>query len=130
MTETRKSRYSRKRERICEWIHTREDHPSAEDVYHAMREEFPDLSLGTVYKNLHVLEDQGRISKVLTPLGTEHYDCRTDDHSHFICRCCGKIMDLEVSSDSVTCIPRELEDGGQIETLTVTAFGLCGDCRK
>ena len=73
MADTKKIRFSRKRERICEWIRSREDHPRAEDIYAALRQEFPDLSLGTVYKNLHFLEEQGRISKVRGSLGTERF---------------------------------------------------------
>ena len=88
MAEEKKVRYSRKRERIYEWILSRDDHPSAEEIYLALRPEFPDLSLGTVYKNLHFLEDHGRISRVLSPQGVER-PCngvvlKTGDHDRSV----------------------------------------------
>ena len=128
MAEEKKVRYSRKRERIYEWILSRDDHPSAEEIYLALRPEFPDLSLGTVYKNLHFLEDHGRISRVLSPQGVEHYDWRTEGHGHFICRSCGMIRDLEIPDETRACLPRTSADGGRSETCTMTAFGLCPQC--
>jgi len=130
MADTKKIRFSRKRERICEWIRSREDHPRAEDIYAALRQEFPDLSLGTVYKNLHFLEEQGRISKVRGSLGTERFDWRTEDHNHFICRECGRIRDMDLAADPAAGLPEETEDGGHIEAVTLTAVGLCSECRK
>ena len=130
MAEKKKIRFSRKRERIWEWIRSREDHPRAEDIYQALRQEFPDLSLGTVYKNLHFLEDQGRISRVRGPLGTERFDWRTGDHNHFICRECGMIRDLDLPEDPAAGLSSETADGGHIEAVTLTAVGLCGECRK
>ena len=87
-------RYSRQRERIYEYLAASGEHPSAEMIYTDLRTELPELSLGTVYRNLKLLEETGKIRKVTSYQGHERYDAVCDDHVHFICQECGAITDL------------------------------------
>ena len=79
-------KYSRQREVIKENLMHREDHPTADMVYMDVRETFPNISLGTVYRNLQLLTDLGEIQKLNIGDGVDHFDAKTFPHYHFICR--------------------------------------------
>ena len=119
-------RYSRQRELITQIIKGRCDHPTADMIYETAREIEPNISLGTVYRNLKLLSDE----KIIITLETEdkkiHYDGDLSRHSHFICQDCGKIIDLFKPAET----PNELKELG----LTVNGekciyYGSCNDCK-
>ena len=124
-------RFSRQRESIIENLCSRKDHPTADMVYSDIRQIYPHVSLGTVYRNLSRLVDQGDIAKIPTKDGTVRYDFRTDPHDHFICRKCGMVLDLEIPSDTDRGLPSGSFAGefdGVIEEREVTYYGICGKC--
>ena len=119
-------RYSRQRELITDILKCRCDHPTADMIYQSARDIEPNISLGTVYRNLKLLADEGEILTLETEDKKLHYDGDTSRHSHFICSKCGKIIDLFKPSK----LPDELNDLG----LTVTGekcvyYGFCTDCK-
>ena len=67
-------KYSRQREAIKTFLAGRYDHPTAETVYLGIKEEFPNISLGTVYRNLSLLSDIGEIQKLSTGIGPDRFD--------------------------------------------------------
>ena len=89
-------KYSRQREAIKTFLAGRYDHPTAETVYLGIKEEFPNISLGTVYRNLSLLSDIGEIQKLSTGIGPDRFDGNPAPHYHFICKHCGSILDLSV----------------------------------
>jgi Fur family peroxide stress response transcriptional regulator len=118
-------RYSKQRELITDIIKGRKDHPTADMIYASAREIEPNISLGTVYRNLKLLADEGAIITLETEDKRLHYDGDTSRHSHFICNGCGRIVDLFRPSKT----PEELKEKG----LTVTGekcvyYGLCNCC--
>lgn len=120
-------RYSRQREIIKDILKGRCDHPTADMLYASAREIVPDISLGTVYRNLKLLSDEGSILTLETEDKKLHYDGDTSKHSHFICKSCGKVIDLFFPVET----PAELKSAG----LTVTDekcvyYGFCKDCRE
>ena len=126
------TRFSRQRESIKDNLCRRKDHPTADMVYSDIRLIYPHVSLGTVYRNLARLVDQGEIAKIPTKDGTVRYDFRTDPHDHFICRKCGRVVDLESPSridQNTECghFPEDFD--GVIEEREVTYYGVCGKCR-
>ena len=90
-------KYSKQRESIKNFLVTRYDHPTAETVYLNIRKEFPNISLGTVYRNLNLLAEIGEIQKLSPGIGPDRFDGNPAPHYHFICRHCGCVMDLTVS---------------------------------
>lgn len=88
-------KYSRQRESIKEFLRTRTDHPTADAVYENMKLIYPNISLGTVYRNLSLLADLGEIKKLSSFAGADHFDGRTERHCHFMCIRCERIIDLE-----------------------------------
>lgn len=87
-------RRSRKREAIYEALRSTKSHPSAEWVYARVKADIPDLSLGTVYRNLARFTQEGRAIRVATVDGQERFDADVTAHAHFICRLCGGVADV------------------------------------
>ena len=87
-------KYSRQRESIKANLMSRHDHPTADALYASIREEFPNISLGTVYRNLSFLVEQGEVLSLKLGDGKEHFDGHTEPHYHFICTECGKVEDI------------------------------------
>lgn len=88
-------KHSRKRDAILDCLRNTTCHPTAEWVYSQLKPRIPDLSLGTVYRNLAAFKRDGVIDSVGTIGGLEHFDARTDPHSHFICSRCGSVVDVD-----------------------------------
>ena len=96
-------KYSRQREMIKDFLMTRKDHPTADVVYMNVRQSYPNISLGTVYRNLTLLADLGEIQRLRVGDGIDHFDADTSPHYHFICKNCGAVIDLEMENiDSIT----------------------------
>jgi len=87
-------RYSRQREEILRVVQTTDTHPTADWVYEQVRKILPHVSLGTVYRNLNLLADEGLIQRVILDDGIVRFDGNTNDHHHFICTKTGKIYDV------------------------------------
>ena len=93
-------KYSRQRESIKANLMSRRDHPTADALYASIREEFPNISLGTVYRNLNLLVETGEILKLTCGNGPDHYDGNATPHYHFVCRECGQIYDIDLDEMS------------------------------
>lgn len=124
-------KYSRQRESIKEFLMGRTDHPTADVVYENMKLIYPNISLGTVYRNLSLLADIGEIKKLCSFGGADRFDFRTDHHSHFICSECGRVMDI--NAENVDKLLEETASGfdnGQVYSYSARFFGICEDCLK
>lgn len=121
-------KYSRQRESIREFVKSCHDHPTADTVYAGIKEEFPNISLGTVYRNLSLLVELGEIAKISTGEGPDRFDCNTRPHSHFICTQCHCIKDIQLTDmDYITRKASENFDG-EITAHTTTFYGICKNC--
>ena len=123
-------KYSRQRESIKEYLNRSCEHPTADTVYMSVRQEFPNISLGTVYRNLNLLADLGEAIKITTPNGGVHFDGRTEPHYHFHCNHCGNVIDLNL--EELNCINEAAGKNfeGVIESHTMMFYGTCKDCLK
>ena len=121
----------RKRNAIMECLRSTDSHPSAEWVFTQLKPLYPDLSLGTVYRNLTLFRKQGLVASVGTVHGVERFDANTAPHVHFICAGCGRVDDLHSLP-----IPEELKNtaaqscGGNITGCQLTFTGICADCAQ
>ena len=126
-----KTKHFRKRDAILECICSTNEHPSADWVYEHVKEIVPDISLATVYRNLSLFKEQGKIISLGTVKGVERFDGNTDPHVHFICTGCGAVVDLPEIS-----VPEELNSavaqssGGRVDNCQLAFTGICGECRK
>lgn len=122
-------KYSKQRESIKNFLVTRYDHPTAETVYLNIRREFPNISLGTVYRNLNLLAEIGEIQKLSPGIGPDRFDGNPAPHYHFICRHCGCVMDLTVSGlDHINILAGQDFDG-EIEWHITYFYGACPSCK-
>ena len=121
-------RRSKKREAILECIRESTNHPSAEWIYTKLKDEYPDLSLGTVYRNLALFRESGEIVSVATVHGVERFDPITIPHSHFICDQCDAVLNIEVSSEVIRS-HLEKRYGCEIRRTEMIFRGLCSRCK-
>ena len=122
---------SKKRDAIIALLESTKSHPNAEWIYTTLKPEFPDLSLGTVYRNLTQFKEEGVIISVANVCGQERYDANTNEHAHFICDCCGCVIDAEVSIPLERFALSALEETGAVITRLKLQFrGLCGECAE
>ena len=125
-------KYSRQRESIKHYLMTTKTHPTADEVYIHVKEEFPNISLGTVYRNLNLLTDIGEALKISTPNGGDRFDGRLEPHNHFLCTKCGRLLDLELDMNSIEEVNRLAAENfdGIIRSSSTLFYGECSDCIK
>ena len=124
----RKLKYSSQREAIKNFLASRTDHPTADVVYDELRKTLPNLSLGTVYRNLSLLESLGDITKITISDGADRYDANTSAHNHFICRKCGAVQDINVDSIDHIKDAANKDFDGLIDGYHIHFHGLCAKC--
>ena len=124
------TKFSRQREAIKNNLAHRHDHPTADMVFSDIRKFFPNISLGTVYRNLAFLSDQGEIQKLSTSDGLQHFDWDVSQHDHFVCRNCGCVTDMKLvdAFDIKEYGNRHFD--GEIESCQITFYGLCRKCKE
>ena len=123
-------RYSKKREAILQALMNTQEHPSAEWVYLQMRERYPDISLGTVYRNLAQFKEQGKIISLGAVNGVERFDANVKPHVHFICKWCDRVLDLqELDVPQSLCLSAARETGAKVDQCWMTFYGQCGECQ-
>lgn len=123
-------RYSRQREAIALYLDSTKSHPTAEEIYRQVKEELPDISLATVYRNLKQLEELHLIRRLDTGEGEARFDADLSDHSHFLCEKCGRVYDLFDELVSPEVISQKLGEGFSVGRKTVYAYGICSGCNK
>ncbi|MBQ6601980.1 MAG: transcriptional repressor [Eubacterium sp.] len=122
-------KFSRQREAIRENLMHRKDHPTADMVYTDIRQIYPNISLGTVYRNLTLLAGQNVIRKVVTDDGILRFDATTTPHDHFVCRRCNRVIDLQPGSRDYTRVLPGEDFEGDVEDYQLTFYGVCGECK-
>ena len=120
-------RYSKQRELIFRALKGTKEHPTADMVYQMLKPENPNLSLGTVYRNLNLLANEGIVIRM--PFPVERYDADTRPHPHFFCRACGGVSDLELPYDPK--LDQEVASlGHEVEGHSVLFTGICANCTQ
>lgn len=123
------SKQFRKRNAILAYLKETKSHPSAEMVYSRLKSEIPDLSLGTVYRNLSMFKQQGTIMSLGAVNGVERFDYNTVPHVHFMCNTCDNVLDLpnmEVPEQLIQTATKET--GGQVDACQLSFTGVCKEC--
>lgn len=121
---------SRQRDALLAELQSRYDHPTAEDLYLTVKKNIPNLSLGTVYRNLSLLVDEGEIIKISSD-GADRYDGCAVPHCHFSCTKCGKMSDIILPENTLLINDDVIKSvHGSVEKYSVTLFGICDECEK
>lgn len=119
---------SKQRECIKEFLASRTDHPTADTIYMNIREQFPNISLGTVYRNLALLSDLGEINKISTDGGADRFDGNTTPHHHFVCTKCHRVMDLDMENIDSIMEKAQAACTGEVRSYIAHFYGICGNC--
>ena len=119
----------KKRNAILACLRGTDVHPSADWVHAQIKSEYPDISLGTVYRNLALFKQQGLIQSLGTVNGVERFDGNVDPHVHFVCTCCDSVIDLpHMEVPESLCGRAADETGGTVATCQLTFSGTCQSC--
>lgn len=112
---------------ILDYLDGNKQHPSAEDIYKAIRKKFPTMSFATVYTTLSALKEKGSVLELTIGGGKKRYDPSTGSHNHMICVSCKKIIDIpvEFSLD----VPEAVKQGFDVKHTHVEFHGLCPKCK-
>jgi Fur family peroxide stress response transcriptional regulator len=127
-------KHSSKRDAILEVLKSTSSHPAAQWVYEKLKPRIPDLSLGTVYRNISLFIKEGTLVSVGVVDGEERFDAVTHPHSHLICTCCSRVFDLSVPDLSVLKAAAESREkdkfagGALIDYRKTVFYGLCNEC--
>lgn len=121
-------KHSKQRDMIKAFLMGRKDHPTAEVIYTNVREKNPNISLGTVYRNLTLLADMGEIKRLRLGDGVDHFDADTSPHYHFVCTKCGSIIDLEMQNIDKLQELAGADFNGKINGYVVYFYGTCENC--
>ena len=120
-------RETKQRREILAYMRSKRQHLSASQIYDAVREKIPNISLGTVYRNLGNLLEDGEIIAVETSDKCVYYDGFIKGHSHFVCRECKTIFDFPLPDDDT----KKIRDAGfEIESEKIVYYGLCSECKN
>ena len=119
---------SRQREAVYDFLMTRKDHPTADFIYENVRKTFPNISLGTVYRNLNLLVELGQAQRFSTYDGYDHFDGNPAPHYHFVCNKCICVLDIDTpANDGLEALVSSCF-GGKIDGHAVLFNGLCSSC--
>jgi Fur family transcriptional regulator, peroxide stress response regulator len=123
-------RKTRQRVAILELLEGVRTHPSADWIYNEVRQVIPQISKGTVYRNLMVLEKEGAVIELNVDGTVGRYEIRRNNHYHFICEKCGRIFDLNEPPETKLNMKYEIKTGFKITRHQLEFRGLCKDCQR
>ena len=121
---------TRQRAAVHDYLNSVEHHPTAEEVYLAVKRKLPRISLATVYKNLEALVACGAASKLTYGDAAARYDIRTDHHYHTRCLDCGRMWDLDAGQGSELLKQLMPQAGFVVKDYRLELLGQCRECRR
>ncbi len=124
------SKRSKQREAILEVLRGTKVHPTADWVYSEVRKEIPNISLGTVYRNLSKLSEDKIIIKLGLGTGVEHFDGNPEPHYHVMCTRCGEISDIDAKPLIELNDWASKQFSGEIYEHSAVFFGKCEKCKN
>lgn len=123
-------RNTKQRDLILSVVENSSDHPTAEAIYERARRVMPNLSLGTVYRNLSLLVEQGKIRHVVIPQGGDRYDKTVCTHAHLHCKVCNGVIDVGEGINEEIARAVEASSDCKIDTTDIIFVGICSECKK
>jgi Fur family transcriptional regulator, stress-responsive regulator len=116
---------------VLEALDEAEGHVTAEQVRRSVLARLGSVSVQTVYDILSALTAAGLVRCLETPGHPARFETRVgDNHHHFICRACGKTIDIDCATGETPCLtPKALPSGFMADEAEVTYWGICSDCR-
>lgn len=126
--KTTQSRMTRQRRIILEELSKTCSHPTVDEIYTMVKEKLPNISLGTVYRNLDLLAENNQIIKLETAGSIRRYDANLHPHSHIRCISCGQVYDIPHIDTAQLDLNEEHIHGFSCLQVRVEIDGLCPPC--
>ncbi len=123
-------RYSKQKDEVLKIVLESCNHPDAKEIYNLVKKKIPNISLGTVYRNLNALTLEGKIRRLSALDGNDRFDKTLHDHNHVICLKCGKVCDVNLLLDESKMKKVENETGFKITSCNFNINGICEECMK
>lgn len=123
-----KYRMTKQKRVILEVLKNTKSHPTADWVYEKVKKKIPNISLGTVYRNLNILKGQGEIMELSFGKGFSRFDGNASSHYHFTCEHCGRILDVETPQFSGMEGEITKQLGVRVHSHRLEFYGSCPDC--
>jgi len=130
MLEIKKHRMTKQRQVILDELRKLDTHPNADEIYQVVKKKIPNISLGTVYRNLEMLHECGLIRKLEIAGKQKRFDGDTQEHYHVRCIYCDKIKDIHCSRFNLEQLELESDIDFEIVGYNLEFFGLCPECKK
>lgn len=123
-------KYSLQRDLIFKYVEESYDHPTADMIYERVRKDIPNISLGTVYRNLNLLSEMGKIKRIIMPGTSDRFDKTLESHSHIYCINCNKVDDIMI--DKINDIDNLVSNktGYEIISHDIVFVGICSSCKN
>ncbi len=121
-------RMTRQRRIILEVLRNTTSHPTADWIYEKVKEKIPNISLGTVYRNLKTLKEMGEIMELNYGSSFSRFDGNPKDHYHFVCEKCGKVYDVNMPVDETLNEKASQATGYKVYYHRCEFHGLCKEC--
>ncbi len=124
-------RNSKQRNAVLRVLGKKNFHPTVDEIYSVVKDEFPKISLATVYRNVEQLCQMGKIWKVDIAEGPARYDGNMEKHFHACCEMCGAVEDAQLNTDLADMIdPGSVADKFFVTGYRVEFYGVCDNCRN
>ncbi len=118
---------TKQRNMVYEELNSRYDHPTPEELYYSIKPKYPKISIATVYRNLRILAEEGKIIEIKSDKNILRYDAKIEPHYHFKCTNCGAVLDLDISYNKE--LDEELNAKGyKVNYHSTIFYGLCPNC--
>ena len=117
---------TKQKEIILDAVFELDHHPTADEIYLYLKKDYPRLSLATVYRNLNMYAQDGKIRKVSIPGDSERFDFNLSEHEHFYCESCHKVYDVKLNIGDVVSNVSPFE----ISSYKLMLYGTCDTCLK
>jgi len=121
---------TKQRKLVLEELRKLKNHPSADYLFGIVRKTMPNISLGTVYRNLDVLVSSGMALKLDLAGGQSRYDGDVSEHYHIRCHSCGRVDDLAKAAVAGIDNPRVLDTDYAVAGWRIEFDGVCPACRR
>jgi Fur family peroxide stress response transcriptional regulator len=122
-------RATKQRAAILTLLRNTRSHPTADQIYDAVRQQIPNISKGTVYRNLKILGESGEISELNLSGTVSRYEGHKENHYHFRCEKCGRVFDLDEPVNTEIDKRVSARTGFKVSYHQLEFRGLCRDCQ-
>ncbi len=126
----KKKRMTKQRKIILDVLKNTKIHPTADWVYDQVREVLPNISLGTVYRNLKVLKEMGEIMELDFGSTYSRFDGNPENHYHFVCNDCERVYDVEMPTNETLVQKANNVTDHDVEEHRLEFYGMCRECRE